>query len=117
MQTSFTLPKKFYIDLGYYGMSNQYIANIELKHMHRLNVTLKKRFLEDKLTLSVGARNIIPMNHTFSATNETMRRTLKTKQPWARPTFVFSASWSFNKGKKFVQKSIERGADTSRLSK
>lgn len=117
VQTSFTLPKKFYIDLGYYGMSNQYIANIELKHMHRLNVTLKKRFLEDKLTLSVGARNIIPMNHTFSATNETMRRTLKTKQPWARPTFVFSASWSFNKGKKFVQKSIERGADTSRLSK
>ncbi len=117
VQTTFTLPKKFFIDLGYYGMSNQYVANIELKQMHRLNFTLKKRFLEDKLTLTAGVRNIIPMKHTFTATTEAMRRTLETKQPWARPTFVFSASWAFNKGKKFVQKSIERGADTSRLSK
>ncbi len=117
VQTTFTLPKKFFIDLGYYGMSNQYVANIELKQMHRLNFTLKKRFLEDKLTLAIGARNIIPMKHTFTATTEAMRRTLETKQPWARPTFTFSASWAFNKGKKFVQKSIERGADTSRLSK
>lgn len=117
VQTTFTLPKKFFIDLGYYGMSNQYIANIKLQAGHRLNFTLKKRFLDDKLTLSAGVRNIIPVKHTFIATTEAMRRTLETRQPWNRPTFVFSASWSFNKGKKFVQKSIERGADSSRLSK
>ncbi len=117
VQTTFTLPKKFYIDLGYYGMSNHYVANIKLRASHRLNFTLKKRFLDDKLTLSAGVRNIIPVKHTFIATTEAMQRTLETKQPWNRPTFVFSASWSFNKGKKFVQKSIERGADSSRLSK
>lgn len=117
VQTTFTLPKKFFIDLGYYGASNMYVANIRLRASHRLNFTLKKRFLDDKLTLAAGVRNIIPVRHTFIATTEAMKRTLDTRQPWNRPTFVFSASWSFNKGKKFVQKSIERGADSSRLSK
>ena len=117
VQTTFTLPKKFFIDLGYYGSSNMYVANIELRSSHRLNFTLKKRLLDDKLTLSAGVRNIIPTKHTFIATTEAMRRTLETRQAWNRPTFVFSASWAFNKGKKFVQKSIERGADSSRLSK
>ncbi len=117
VQTTFTLPKKFFIDLSYYGASNQYVANITLRQSHRLNFTLKKRLLKDALTLSAGVHNIIPTKHTFTATTEAMTRTLDTRQPWNQPTFTFSASWSFNKGKKFVQKSIERGADQSRLSK
>ncbi len=117
VQTTFTLPKRFFIDLGYYGSSNQYVANIKLKSSHRLNFTLKKRFFEDKLTFAVGVNNIIPVNHTFIATTEAMTRALTTRQPWNQPTFTFSASYSFNKGKQFTQKSIERGADQSRLSK
>ena len=117
VQTTFTLPKKFFIDLSYHGMSNHYIANIVLRHSHRLNFTLKKRLLDNALTLSAGVHNIIPVKNTFVATTEAMSRTLNNRQPWSQPTFVFSASWSFNKGKQFAQKSIERGADQSRLSK
>lgn len=117
VQTTFTLPKKFFIDLGYYGASNMYVANIVLRPTHRLNLSIKKRLLKDQLTLSAGVRNIIPTKHTFTATTDAMSRTLNTRQAWNQPAFTFSASWSFNKGKKFTQKSIERGADQSRLSK
>ena len=117
VQTTFTLPKKFFIDLSYFGASNQYVANITLRQSHRLNLTIKKRLFNDLLTLSAGVRNIIPVKNVFVATTEAMSRSLENRQPWNQPTFNFSASWSFNKGKKFTQKSIERGADQSRLSK
>ena len=117
LQTTFTLPKKFFIDLSYYGASNMYVANIVLRPTHRLNLTIKKRLLNDALTLSAGVRNIIPTKHSFTATTDAMSRTLNTRQAWNQPAFTFSASWTFNKGKKFTQKSIERGADQSRLSK
>ena len=117
VQTTFHLPKKFFIDLSYYGMSNQYVANIVAHSTHRLNITLKKRLLKNNLTLSAGVRNIIPLKQTFTASTDAMKRTLSYRQPWSQPTFVFSASWMFNKGKEFIQKSIERGADSSRLSK
>ena len=116
-QTTFILPKEFYIDLSYSGMTNQYIANMKVESMHRLNFALKKHFFDSQLLLSAGVNNLIPVNSVLVAKTAETTRTLKSYYPWDKPMFVFSASWSFNKGKEFRQKMIERGVDSGRLMK
>ena len=116
-QTTFILPKEFYIDLSYSGMTNQYIANMKVESMHRLNFALKKHFFDSQLLLSAGVNNLIPVNRVLVAKTAETTRTLKSYYPWDKPMFVFSASWSFNKGKEFRQKMIERGVDSGRLMK
>lgn len=115
--TTFTLPKQFYIDLSCYGSSNMYVSNISVKGTVSLNASLKKRFFEDRLTLSAGVRNIIPQKMRFTFNGDEFTRTVSSRQAWGQPMFTFSASYTFNKGKKFQQRSIESGADTSRLAK
>ena len=115
-QTTFILPKEFYIDLTYNGMTNQYIANMEIKSNHRLNFAIKKQLLKNQLLLSVGANNLIPVNDVIVSKNAETTYTVKSYYPWNKPMFTFSAMWSFNKGKEFRQKSIERGVDASRLA-
>lgn len=115
--TTFTLPKRFFIEMSCYGSSNMYISNISVKGTVSLNASLKKRFFEDRLTLSAGVRNIIPQKQRIDFSGDGFTRTLNSRQPWQRPMFTFSASYTFNKGKKFQQRSIESGADTSRLAK
>ncbi len=115
--TTFTLPKQFYIDLSCYGSSNMYVSNISGKGTVSLNASVKKRFFEDRLTLSAGVRNIIPQKMRFTFNGDEFTRTVSSRLPWQRPMFTFSASYTFNKGKKFQQRSVESGADTSRLAK
>ena len=115
--TTFTLPKQFYIDLSCYGSSNMYVSNISGKGTVSLNASVKKRFFEDRLTLSAGVRNIIPQKMRFTFNGDEFTRTVSTRQAWGQPMFTFSASYTFNKGKKFQQRSVESGADTSRLAK
>ena len=114
---TFTLPKKFFIDLSYWGSSNMHFSNIKVAAYHNLNASLKKRLFEDKLTLSAGVRNIIPLDMSITAYNAAITRKMEMKQPWRRPMFTFSASYNFNRGKKFNKKSIESGADAGRMSK
>ncbi len=115
--TTFTLPKKFFIDLSYWGSSDMHIANIAVTAYHNLNASIKKRLFEDRLTLSAGVRNIIPLDMSIIAYNKDFTRKVDLKQPWRRPMFTFSVSYNFNRGKKFNKKSIESGADASRMSK
>ena len=115
-QTTFILPKEFYIDLTYSGMTNQYIANMEIKSNHRLNFAIKKQLLKNQLLLSAGVNNLIPVKDVIVAKSANTTRTLRSYYPWDKPMFTFSAMWSFNKGKEFRQKNIERGIDASRLA-
>ena len=114
---TFTLPKKFFIDLSYWGSSNMHVSNIAVTAYHNLNASIKKRLFDDRLTLSAGVRNIIPLDMSITAYNEAFTRKMDMKQPWRRPMFTFTASYNFNKGKKFNKKRIESGADASRMSK
>lgn len=116
-QTTFILPKEFYIDLSYSGMTNQYIANLEVKSNHRLDFALKKHLFKSQLLLSVGVNNLIPVKDVIVAKSVETTNTIESHYPWNKPMFVFSASWSFNKGKEFRQKYIERGVDSGRLMK
>ena len=118
LSTTFNLPLGFYISLEYFGQSRMHISNISLQSRHSLSASLKKRLLNDKLSLSAGVYNILPpYNQVFTYYDANFVRTLKTTQGWNRPTFVFSVSYSFNSGRQFRKREIESSADTQRLSK
>ncbi|MCH5330374.1 MAG: TonB-dependent receptor family protein [Alistipes sp.] len=117
LSTTFTLPLQFYISIDYFGMAKTYISNISMGGINSMSASVKKRLLDDKLTLSAGVRNIIPMNNRISYKDAGFTRSITIKQGWSRPAFIFSASYNFNSGKKFNVRKIESDADESRLAK
>lgn len=117
VSTTFNLPREFYLNIDYNYVSKSHFSNIEMNEHHYLSFSVKKRMFNDRLSLSVGAYNLIPAKNEFTYSDTTFKRLIKIQEGWLRPTFAFSASYNFNRGKKFDKKSLESGADTGRLSK
>ncbi len=116
-QMSFTLPKSFIIELSGRYMHGVVAGNTRMSDTGNMNIALKKRMFENKLTLSVGVNNIIPTTQDITIEEPTFRRTMTVNQPWMRPAFNFSVSYNFNAGKQFRAKSVESDSaeDRSRL--
>ena len=116
-QMSFTLPKNFFIELSGRYMHGLVAGNTRISDMGNMNVAFKKRMLDNKLTLSLGVNNLIPVKQQITIEEASFKRTMIIDQPWMRPTFNFSVSYNFNAGKQFRAKSVESGSaeDRSRL--
>ena len=114
---TFTLPLKFYINVDYWGMGKTYYSNIVINGRNVLNFSVKKRLLKERLSLSAGVNNIVPVKNIFKYSDETFVRRFTNKEAWSRPTFTFSVSYNFDAGKKFNKKAIESDADAGRLAK
>lgn len=113
-QMSFTLPKNFFIELSGRYMHGLVAGNTRISDMGNIDIKLKKRMFENKLTLSIGVNNIIPMMQNITIEEPTFRRTMRVDQPWSRPAFNFSVSYNFNAGKQFRAKSVESGSAEDR---
>ncbi len=109
-QMSFTLPKNFFIEASGNYMHGMTAGNTIIGDMGNMSITLKKRLLENKLTLSLGVQNIIPMKNIITIEEATFRRTMVIDQPWQRPSLRFQISYNFNSGKQFRAKSVESGS-------
>ena len=116
-QMSFTLPKNFFIEVDGRYAHGMVAGNTTLKDMGNMNIQLKKRLLNNKLTLSLGVQNIIPTEQEITIQEATFKRTMVINQPWMRPSLKFSISYNFNAGKQFRAKSVESGSaeDINRL--
>ena len=116
-QMSFTLPKNFFIEASGNYMHGMTAGNTTIKDMGNMEITLKKRLLDNKLTLSLGAQNIIPTKQSITIEEATFKRTMVIDQPWQRPAVKFQISYNFNSGKQFRAKSVESGSaeDLSRI--
>lgn len=117
VSTTFNLPKNFFINIDYNYNSKNYVSNISVEERHLLGFSVKKRMLDDRLTLSVGAYNLIPEKFIYTYSDKSFERVIKFKNGWQRTSFSFSLSYNFNRGKKFDKKTLESSADSSRLSK
>ena len=109
-QMSFILPKEFYIELSGRYMQGFMAGNTRLNDMGNLNISVKKRLLDNKLTLKLGVDNIITQKQKITIEEATFKRTMLTDQPWSRPMVNFSISYNFNAGKQFRAKSVESGS-------
>ena len=116
-QMTFTMPKNHFIELSGRYMHGVVAGNTRLSDMGNMNVAFKKRMLDNKLTLSLGVNNLIPVKQQITIEEASFKRTMIIDQPWMRPTFNFSVSYNFNAGKQFRAKSVESGSaeDRSRL--
>ena len=116
-QMSFSLPKEFFIEVDGRYMHGLVAGNTRLDDMGNINLTLKKRMLDKRLTISIGIQNIIPTTQTITIEESTFKRVMTINQPWTRPSAKFQISYNFSAGKQFRAKSVESGsaADRERL--
>ena len=116
-QMSFTLPKEFFIEVDGHYVHGAQVGNTRIKDFGNMNVMLKKRLLDNKLTLSLGATNILNLPQTITIEEASFKRVMTAKQPWSTAAVKFSVSYNFNSGKQFRAKSVESGSleDRGRL--
>ena len=116
-QMSFTLPKAFYIELSGRYMHGIVSGNIRMRDIRNIDINLKKRMLDNKLTIKVGVGNIIPEDYCAITQEAGFKRVMIMDQPWNRPKINFSVSYNFSTGKQFRAKSVESGSaeDRSRI--
>ena len=113
-QTSFTLPKEFFIEVDGNFVHGAQVGNTRIKDFGNMNVMLKKRLLDNKLTLSLGATNIFNLPQTITIEEASFKRVMTAKQPWSTAAVKFSVSYNFNSGKQFRAKSVESGSEEDR---
>jgi hypothetical protein len=117
-QMSFTLPKNFFFEIDGHFVHGAQAGNTSIKDFGNMNVTLKKRLANNKLTLALGATNILNLPQTITIKESSFERTMTVKQPWSTAAVKFSVSYNFNSGKQFRAKSVESGSaeDRSRIN-
>ena len=113
-QMSFTLPKNFFIELDGEYMHGAQAGNTKIADFGNLNLSLKKRMFDNKLTLALGAQNLLPMKQSITIKEPTFERVMTANQPWQRFGVKFSISYNFNAGKQFRAKSVESGSAEDR---
>ena len=113
-QMSFTLPKNFFIELDGMYLHGAQAGNTRIADFGNLNAALKKRMLDNKLTLSLGVQNIVPMKQRITIKEPTFERVMIANQPWMKPAVKFSISYNFNSGKQFRARSVESGSAEDR---
>lgn len=116
-QMSFTLPKNFFIELSGYFMHGMVSGNMHMDAMGDMDLMIKKRLFDNKLTLSAGIGNIFNSYNGASVHEAEFRRNMNIMNAWSRRQFSFSISYNFNAGKQFKARSVESGSaeDRSRL--
>lgn len=117
LSAAFTLPRKFVFDINYFGSNKLYVGNTAIDPQHRLSLSLKKRLLDDRLTLSVSADNVLGLRQTITVASDDFSRRMQIKQSWNCAKYSFRIAWNFQSGKQFRNRSVESGAgeDTGRL--
>lgn len=113
-QMSFTLPRNYFVELDGMYMHGAVAGNTKLNDMGNINLTLKKRLLDNKLTVSLGVQNIITTKQEITIKEADFERKMYINQPWQRPAVKFQISYNFNSGKQFRAKSVESGSAEDR---
>lgn len=118
MQTTFTLPKKFMIDVSYFGMNSAELGNVKISPQHRLSFSLKKRFFDDRLSVAISADNVLQKNQTLTTTTADFTRRMVVYQDWNTPTYGIRIAYTFKAGKAFNNRSVESDSSeqTNRLN-
>ena len=112
---TFKLPKKFFVDVDYSGMTDLMTSNLQVSGFHTLEMNIKKQ-IKDSWTLQCGLQNLVRQHQHIVSANEDFTRHMETFGQSQEFYVNFAVTWTFKSGKQFRTKSVEKGADTSRLN-
>lgn len=108
--TTFTLPRRFFIEAEYYAMSRYRQANLDMKSYHSVTLSLKKRLFDNRLTLTAQVANLFDRSQRFVAATDTFVRNLRVSNDWQPRRFVLTVNYNFKTGKSFKARKVESGA-------
>ncbi len=108
--TTFTLPHRFFVEAEYYVMSRYRQANLDMKSYHSVTLSLKKRLLDNRLTLTAQVANLFDRSQRFVAATDTFVRNLRVSNDWQPRRFVLTVNYNFKTGKAFKARKVESGA-------
>lgn len=111
---TFKLPKKFFIDVYYQGMTSAKVSNIRMKGNHTMTLDIKKQ-IKDSWTLQCGLQNVIRTRQALTFEGDGFNRFMETWGQGQDFNVRLGVTWNFKSGKQFRTKSVEQGADTSRM--
>ena len=111
---TFKLPKKFFIDVYYQGVTSAKVSNIRMDSYHTMTLNIKKQ-IKDSWTLQCGLQNIIRSRQALTFEGDGFNRFMETWGQGQDFNVRLGVTWNFKSGKQFRTKSVEQGADTSRM--
>lgn len=111
---TFKLPKNFFVDLGYWGMTRVKVSNAIVNPGHNLSVSLKKR-VKDSWTFVCEAVNVIAPVQDLDFVQDDFTRNIITDGYGSRFRIRLGATWSFKSGKAFNAKQVEKATDEDRM--
>ena len=111
---TFKLPKKFFVDVDYSGMTGLEISNLKIAANHSLNMNFKK-LIKDSWVLQIGLQNLVRQRNNLISSNEDFTREVDVFGQYQDFYVRFGVTWNFKSGKQFRAKDVEKGADTSRM--
>ncbi|MEG0789282.1 MAG: outer membrane beta-barrel protein [Alistipes sp.] len=117
LSSTFTLPRKFFIDIAYNGSNAITVGNMTINAQHRLEASIKKRFCGDRLTATFSVQNLLDQGQILGAVSNEFSRDVAVKQSWNNRTYKIGLSYNFKSGKAFKNKSVENSSasEKSRL--
>ena len=111
---TFKLPKKFFVDVDYSGMTGLEISNLKISANHSLNMNFKK-LIKDSWVLQIGLQNLVRQRNSLISSTEDFTREVDVFGQYQDFYVRFGVTWNFKSGKQFRAKDVEKGADTSRM--
>ncbi|MDY3979803.1 MAG: outer membrane beta-barrel family protein [Tidjanibacter sp.] len=108
--SSFTLPKKWFIDVEAFYQSDVMSGNMKMLAVANCSLKLKKRMLSDKLTVAVGIDNTFKNRQTIISSMPGSFYKVLHQPDQNYCQLRLSASYNFQAGKMFRRKSVESGA-------
>ena len=111
---TFKLPKKFFVDVDYSGMTGLEISNLKISANHSLNMNVKK-LIKDSWILQIGLHNLVRQRNNLISGDENFTREVDVFGQYQDFYVRFSVTWNFKSGKQFRTRSVEKGDDASRM--
>lgn len=108
---TFHLPAGYTMEMQYGGASRLYSGNSEVAPRHTLDLSCRKKFMNDKLLVTAGINNLFNRYNAYVNNLDAYKTEAHYKEAHAGRTFQISLSWSFNSGKKVAKKNIERSSE------
>lgn len=111
---TFKLPKKFFVDAYYSGQTGVEVSNLKASASHSLDLNFKK-LIKDSWILQIGLQKLVRQRNNLISRNEDFTREIDVFGQGQDFNVRFGVTWNFKSGKQFRTKSVEKGADTSRM--
>lgn len=114
-----TLPAKFYLELSYNGTSRLYSTNAGIKSRQLFSATIKRQFINDRITASLGVNNIFDSKVAYFTNTERFDNNMKGVEGFSSRYVRLGIQYNFNSGKSFKKREVERAlnGEKSRLEK